>query len=81
MAGNPLPDRSTQRFTITSQQLQSNPLPNGSFAEAWKVSFVTADGTQSYVIVPRDQYNAETVAALITRDLDQIEAVAKLGGA
>lgn len=66
-------------FTITRQEHLQEYDAAGNPVESWKVSFSTPSGVSSFVTVPMDDYNADTVKQLITERVHTIESVQSLG--
>lgn len=52
----------------------------GRAVRAKRVDYQLADGTQSYVTIPFDQYNADTLRALLEAEAGRHEAVMRVRG-
>lgn len=67
-------------YTILSQDLTEELAPNGTFIDAWRITYQGPSGTVAYVRVPANQYTPQAVDAAIQENLRAIEAVHTLGG-
>lgn len=65
-------------WTVVRQELDRRYVPGTDPIEEWVVYFVTRNGTEAYVRVPRDSYTADLVAAMIQPEAEMIEAVGSM---
>lgn len=68
-------------YTILSQDFTEELMPNGTFADTWRVTYQGQSGTVAYVRVPASQYSPHMVDAMIQAELVKIETVHALGSA
>lgn len=66
-----------EQWQVTGQR-ETSILSNGQFENAYVVTFRTASGVTASVTVPKSQYNADTVAKLITEQVAHIDSVSGL---
>jgi hypothetical protein len=64
-------------WRVTSQQ-EGDDLQDGRFVPGVRVRFITAIGQSGSVFVPREQYNANTVRAMINAQAAEMDAVGGL---
>lgn len=70
-------------WTVTSQQLDTQLSDSGTgFQTVWKVNYQVTSGpasnTRGTVVIPTEQYNAETVKAAIDAAVYHLDKVAGL---
>lgn len=68
-------------YVILTQDQSEDLLPNGTFADVWRITFQGPSGTTGNVKVPANVYSPFTVDAAIQAALQNIEAVHALGTA
>lgn len=66
-------------YTIIGQELTEDLTPDGRFVDTWRITYQTPAGVTAYVRVPASQYNPDTVHALISANVANVEAVHALG--
>jgi hypothetical protein len=65
-------------WTVTAQTETVGSTTTGQIARGYQVAFRTAGGQQGSVFVPRAQYTADVVRALITEHARELDAIAGL---
>lgn len=68
-------------YTILTQDFAEELMPNGTFADTWRVTYQGPSGTVANVKIPASQYSPQAVDAAIQAQLVQVENVHALGSA
>ena len=66
------------RWSVTSQIEQVQATPGGQLVDGYTVSFVTAQGHQGTVFIPRTSYNRDTVTREVDTQARLLDAVGAL---
>lgn len=74
------PQQAAPLWTIERQELNQRFMAGQDPVSEWTVYFRVRNGVLGWVVVPADQYTAETVAAVIQPAATIIEAVGSLHG-
>jgi hypothetical protein len=67
-------------WKITYQQPMTGLGPDGRAVEGMKVGFETAKGVNSWVFIPRERYNLDTVKAAVADEARKVDSIHALLG-